>query len=75
MRRLGPRPSPLWLLLLPTLAACAHPAIRTAATVRPDCGLGLLSYSKADTGSTIREIKAYDAAWRAACDPDRTGAS
>lgn len=73
MRLTSRRPfrRPIALALLPLcLGACAHQAIQTAETAKSDCtAFGLISYSKADTDETIRQIKAHDAAWRAMCSP------
>jgi len=66
-RRLAP---PLLAPLM--LGACAHPPTPTAATAEPDCtAFGPITYSKADTDETIRQIKAHDAAWRAMCGAGR----
>lgn len=56
-------------VLLPLiLTACASLPTRTAGTAKPDCAaFGLMTYSKADTDETIRQIKAHNAAWRAIC--------
>lgn len=63
-------------VLLPlVLGACASLRTQTAGTAAPakaDCtAFGLISYSKADTDDTIRQIKAHDAAWRAMCGPTK----
>jgi hypothetical protein len=63
-------------VLLPLiLGACATHPTRTAGIAAPakaDCtAFGLISYSKADTDDTIRQIKAHDAAWRAMCGPTK----
>lgn len=65
------RLAPLTPLLL-VLAACAHPGTRTAGTAAAECmALGPLTYSRSDTDETIRQIKAFDAAWRALCAPGK----
>lgn len=71
-RELSRRLEPLPVLLPLILGACAHLRIPTAVTARPDCtAFGLITYAKADTDETIRQIKAHDAAWRAMCGAGR----
>lgn len=72
-KKLVMRLMPFALLMLPTLASCAHLQTQIAETAKSDSepvvcsAFHALSYSRNDTDLTIEQIKEFDAAWRTLC--------